>query len=395
MSEWARGGWKSNSNILDGFPIPVACSEYAWNLNNYYVVFSSDPDVLDGYAVPTYAMSIESWDLDDMYCIWKLDSTQQKMYGYPYPSTYSIPYDLNKIYMMWATDSDFLGGIVHPRCGVTASGAFAYTDNLTIVNIPITVNEFGMHTFYKSGIQNLKIPIDSKMYDTTFIADDINISYYPHTFNVSVSTTQPIELDVAKNLTDGDLLTGYYINSNNGEIVVNTCASLSKQFVDLSAGTYTLSAQSSQGSCVCQIYIYDQHLSLIKEISLGTWQSLPCTFTIPNDCYIKFALSYGDTQSTVDENTFNSVQLESGSSATTYTSQTYNSALAELRSYITTTMTTTNDEGTESVTRSVDFIIEEFDPITVDAPNTYRNCKVVFRNKVGGSTYQTVQYKIV
>ena len=395
MSDWTRGGWKSDSNVLAGFPIPNACSEYAWNLNNYYVVFSSDPNVLDGYAVPTYAMSIESWNLDYMYRIWKIDSTQQKMYGYPYPSTYSIPYDLNKIYMMWNTDSDFLGGIVHPRCGVTASGAFAYTENLTTVNIPIIVNEFGMHTFYKSGIQNLKIPIDSKMYDTTFIADDINISYYPYTFNVSVSTEQPIEVDVAKNLTDGDLITGYFINCDNGEVSANSHASLSRQFVELSSGTYTLSAQSSLGSCICLVYIYDNQLQLLKEISFGTWQSIPFTFTVPNDCYVKFALSYGDGQSDVSDSTFNSVQLEYGSSATTYTSQTYNSALAELRSYITATMTTTNDDGTESVTRNVDFVIEEFDPSEVDAPNTYRTCKVVFRNKVGGSTYQTVQYRIV
>ena len=120
MSDWVRDGWKSESDVLDGFPIPASCSVYEFDMNSVYIIFNCYQNVLDGYAVPKETRGIESWNLDDMYCIWKLDSTQQKMYGYPYPSTYSIPYDINKIYMMWATDSDFLGGIIHPRCGVTA-----------------------------------------------------------------------------------------------------------------------------------------------------------------------------------------------------------------------------------------------------------------------------------
>ena len=395
MSDWTRGGWKSDSGVLDGFPMPESCSVFEFDVDDIYINFGVYPTILDGYPVPVSARHISPWDLNDMYSLWKMDSTQQIMYGYPYPTDYSIPYDLSKIYMVWNTNSDFLAGIVHPRCGTTASGAFAYTDNLTTVNIPIIVNEFGMHTFYKSGIQNLKIPIDSKMYDTTFIADDITISYYPHTFNVSVSAIQPIEIDVAKNLTDGDLITGYFINCDNGEISANSHASLSRQFVELSSGTYTLSAQSLLGSCICLVYIYDNRLQLLKEISFGTWQNMPFTFTVPNDCYVKFALSYGDGQSDVSDTTFTDVQLESGSSATTYTAQTYNSALEELRSYITATMTTTNDAETESITRYVDFIIEDFDPSTVDDPDAHRNCKVVFRNKIGGSAYQTIQYKIL
>lgn len=395
MSDWTRGGWKSDSDILNGFPIPESCSVYEIDPDEIYVSFGLYPTVLEGYPIPIYARSIEPWDLNGIYSIWKMDSTHQIMYGYPYPKTYPTPYDLNKIYMIWDVGSDFLAGIIHPKCGTTASGAFAYTENLTTVNIPIAVNEFGMHTFYKSGIQNIKIPIDSKMYDTTFIADDISISYYPYTLNVNVSAEPPIEVGVAKNLTDGNLITGYYINYGNGVISANSHASLSQQFVELSPGTYTLSAQSLLGSCICLVYIYDNNLQLLKEISFGTWQNMPFTFTVPNDCYVKFALSYGDGQSDVSDSTFNSVQLESGSSATTYTPQTYNSALAELRSYITATMTTTNDDETESVTRNVDFIIEEFDPSTVDSPNTYRTCKVVFRNKLGESTFQTVQYKIV
>lgn len=124
MSEiWTGDNFKSDSDILNGFPVPLLSVNNTFDIDKVFQMFSLNDSMLNGFPVPTISGSPDPVDFDKIYTIWKLNETVEIMNGYPYPTVYPEKFDIDKVYTMWELNSNYLDGFIFPKCGVHALGA--------------------------------------------------------------------------------------------------------------------------------------------------------------------------------------------------------------------------------------------------------------------------------
>ena len=151
----------------------------SWQSQNW----CQNDDNFYGYITPNRSPLVNVFNVNKVFPTFQ--RTQGYLDGYPYPSKSKRPYifDIHKVYHPLEINDLFYGYPAITGVAYRPLGAFYNCTNITNITIPETVYEFGTHTFYGSGIDDITISPDSIVYYNTF-PKDCNVSYYPATSDI-------------------------------------------------------------------------------------------------------------------------------------------------------------------------------------------------------------------
>lgn len=194
------------------------------------------------------------------------------------------------------------------------------TVSLTSVNSNIKTFESGTHTslsFYfgqdiaYSTLEEYLSAIQLMLLEGTYTSE--NLPAYEE-YGAMPSLNYPSEVEAVGdniNLFNDELEVGA-ITGGSGDNIDDTTRIRTKNFIELEAGTYTL---SFKGVEQCGGFLYDLD-ETFKE-TLFTWQQEPYTFTIVTKSKLKFTFKNENNNSITPEN-INEIKLEKGTTATAY-----------------------------------------------------------------------------
>lgn len=151
-------------------------------------------------------------------------------------------------------------------------------------------------------------------YDATIEEMMVEIGDTPSTYSPYTGETVSVAFPaLGKNLFDSEIEQGSFAPAT-GEPSVSETRIRTKDFISIGEGTYTISNNQNYNVV---IYTYDSNKNVINSESRKEWQTSPCTFTVTNGKYIKFAWK-NSSGTTIIPSDISEVQFELGSSVTAY-----------------------------------------------------------------------------
>lgn len=181
----------------------------------------------------------------------------------------------------------------------------------------------GANTWY------VVLDIRTRVLSTNLNTSDINSAkllswkralYSIYEQNAPIFTNQtilPIYNRASRNLFDSTIEQGRLIVSSGAETSATNRVRSTFSDLPLSAGTYTVNAESISYTVNVSLYVYDNNKNFVSSASITDWQSAPFTFTLANTSYVRFVFRVvGDRD--ITPNDITNVMLNSGSTALPY-----------------------------------------------------------------------------
>jgi hypothetical protein len=194
---WESDYFASSLEVLDGYPFPKLSPTISVFDIDVVNTWLQSYDVVDGYFYQSIEPAI--FNLSQSYSNWisKTDVVDE----YYYPRIEPYKFRLDRVYSDWRRDEEELFFYPEPTSSplIPRMGAFAYTQNIDELYIPISVRSLGMYALSKSNIQQITISPICEIKSSVTIPETCDIIYHNTTINSVTYPVNPIVFTAGDN----------------------------------------------------------------------------------------------------------------------------------------------------------------------------------------------------